>query len=809
MKSTTKHASNAVELSGFMVTWANHVNDTAMYHNITLPMEDFSRVYNYNTTGDGIRQQMLRKHGEAAVDYVDTLLKDVNNGLRADGREAVYNMFLSGFKKAAVSASLSVAIQQPSAVGRAFSVISARYFVGSKVDSAGGISATWEEMKKYAPVTGLKEIGRFDTDMGRSTQELLSGEKEKGFMAAVDKISGWMPEQMDKITWIAMWEAAKRQTKAEHPGLSGEALKTEAGKLFTKCITQTQVYDSVFSRSGNMRSKSMYMKMLTAFMAEPTTTINMMESAVRDIRGKNFKAAGKKISSVAAALIFNSLLASLVYAARDDDEEKTYLEKYLSSLSSELVDGVNPITYYPGFKDVWSIVQGYDVERNDMSLVSDMYSAVRKATSSWKKYLETDEDDQEARKESLEKFGIDSLDAAAGLLNLGGIPAKNILRELRGAKNTYETVSSPRVSDSYTRGKAIWEGIQENIPAIFRGSNGKTERLYSAVVSGSQAELERLRATYSTEKKFENAMVTALADQDSRIRQAAKAKAAGNAKEAEGILAEIEAEGHFSRKQIDSAFEKKLKKVPGGSKESVKEQYLGGEIDRTAAVKQLTGVLGMQRKEAEAQVTQWNSVRDTGIEFDEIRESYLNNSLTESKAAQLLVRYGGKSEEAAKKTVKEWGCKKDLDVNYSDLKDAFLTGEITEQQLKNALIRYGGKDTAEAEETVGVLRWQKQHPDAELSNEQVQAYTRELDNFGKSIEAAGIGAAVFADYRNRRAKCTGVDADGDGRTDSGSKKEEILALIDSLPLTSGQKDALYFDNGYAASGLRKAPWHKG
>lgn len=808
MKSTTKNASNAVELRGFMTTWADHVNDTAMYHNFTLPMEDFYRVYNYNTSGDGIRQQMLRKHGEASVDYVDTFLKDVNGGVRADNRESAFNMMLSGFKKGAVSASLSVAIQQPSAVGRAFSIIDAKYFVGSKVDSAGGISATWEEMKKYAPVVGLKDIGRFDTDMGRSTQELLSGENEKGFMAAVDKFSGWMPEQMDKITWVAMWEAAKRQTKAEHPGLSGEMLKAEAGKLFTKCITQTQVYDSVFSRSGNMRSKSVYMKMLTAFMAESTTTINMMESAVQDIRGKNFKTAGKKISSVAAALILNSLLASLVYAARDDDEEKTYLEKYLSSLASELVDGVNPITYYPGFKDVWSIVQGYDVERNDMSLVSDMYNATQKATDSWKKFLETDPEDEEARKENLGKFGVASLDAAAGLLNMGGIPLKNILRELRGVKNTYETVSTPRASDSYTRGKAIWDGIQENIPAIFRGSNGKTERLYSAIVAGSQAEQERLKTTYSTEQKYENAVVTALADQDSRIRQAAKKKAAGNAKEAERILAEIEAEGNFSRKQIDSAFEKKLKKVPGGSKESVKEQYLNGEIDRTAAIKQLTGVLGMRKKDAEEQVTQWNSVRDTGIEYDEIRDSYLNNSLTESKAAQMLVRYGGKSEDAAKKTVREWGCKKDLDVNYSEVKEAFIDGEITEQQLKNALIRYGGKDAEEAEETVKAYRWQKQHPGSDLSSSQILAYTKELDGLGKSIEATGIQPNVFADYRNKRTECTGVDADGDGKTDSGSKKNEILALIDSLPISDSQKDALYFDNGYAASGLKKAPWHR-
>lgn len=808
MKSTTKNASNAVELRGFMTTWADHVNDTAMYHNFTLPMEDFYRVYNYNTSGDGIRQQMLRKHGEASVDYVDTFLKDVNGGVRADNRESAFSMMLSGFKKGAVSASLSVAIQQPSAVGRAFSIIDAKYFVGSKVDSAGGISATWEEMKKYAPVVGLKDIGRFDTDMGRSTQELLSGENEKGFMAAVDKFSGWMPEQMDKITWVAMWEAAKRQTKAEHPGLSGEMLKAEAGKLFTKCITQTQVYDSVFSRSGNMRSKSVYMKMLTAFMAEPTTTINMMESAVQDIRGKNFKTARKKISSVAAALILNSLLASLVYAARDDDEEKTYLEKYLSSLASELVDGVNPITYYPGFKDVWSIVQGYDVERNDMSLVSDMYNATQKATDSWKKFLETDPENEEARKENLGKFGIASLDAAAGLLNMGGIPLKNILRELRGVKNTYETVSTPRASDSYTRGKAIWDGIQENIPAIFRGSNGKTEQLYSAIVAGSQAEQERLKATYSTEQKYENAIVTALADQDSRIRQAAKEKAAGNAKEAEQILAEIEAEGNFSRKQIDSAFERKLKKVPGGSKESVKEQYLNGEIDRTAAIKQLTGVLGMRKKDAEEQVTQWNSVRDTGIEYDEIRDSYLNNSLTESKAAQMLVRYGGKSEDAAKKTVREWGCKKDLDVNYNEVKEAFIDGEITEQQLKNALIRYGGKDAEEVEETVKAYRWQKQHPDSDLSSSQILAYTKELDGLGKSIEAAGIQPNVFADYRNKRTECTGVDADGDGKTDSGSKKNEILALIDSLPISDSQKDALYFDNGYAASGLKKAPWHR-
>lgn len=44
-------------------------------------------------------------------------------------------------------------------------------------------------------------------------------------------------------------------------------------------------------------------------------------------------------------------------------------------------------------------------------------------------------------------------------------------------------------------------------------------------------------------------------------------------------------------------------------------------------------------------------------------------------------------------------------------------------------------------------------------------------------------------------------SNGDGRADSGSKKAEIMAVINSLPLSSSQKDALYFANGWAASTL--------
>ena len=62
------------------------------------------------------------------------------------------------------------------------------------------------------------------------------------------------------------------------------------------------------------------------------------------------------------------------------------------------------------------------------------------------------------------------------------------------------------------------------------------------------------------------------------------------------------------------------------------------------------------------------------------------------------------------------------------------------------------------------------------------------------------------DYKSRAAQCKG-EKDKNGDTISGSVKEEIMDLIDSLPLSKAQKDALYLANGWAESKIKSAPWH--
>nr|DAU44795.1 MAG TPA: nuclease [Caudoviricetes sp.] len=846
MKATVRGANNAIELMGFMETWATHVNNTAMYNAFTLPMEDFMRVWNWrDTRGLGnrsMRQLILQKHGQAGVDYIDTFIKDLNKGVRGDPRESLLNSMLGKFKKGAVSASLSVAIQQPSAVGRALKYIDPKYFLGARVEGVDGINATWEVMQQYAPVVGIKDIGRFDMDMGRSTIDILSGKNETGVRAAIDKLSGFLPEYMDKVTWVAMWEACKRQVKAQNPSLRGEALLTKAGALFTKTITETQVYDSVFSRSGLMRSPNVAAKAVTAFMAEPTTTANMVYQAIQDFRHGDRTGAARSLASVGTAIVLNSLLASLVYASRDDDEEKTWLEKYLKSFTAEMIDGVNPLGYIPVVKDIFSVFQGYDVIRSDMSQWADLAKTLQKFTKAWKSYGEADEDDREARKEALKNAGIASTNLLASILNLGGIPLRNLLREIQDGVNIVKDIQRGLPSDSRTKGYAIWEALNEYMPQIMRRDDGKAKQVYKAVTSGSAAWVNRLKSTYKNEDTFNRAVVTALVNNDSRIREAARAAVSGNSAERDRLAEEIVKEGRFTEEQVEAAIEKRIGQLPGANyddmldalrnggdvkaaqaelakygytqtqmesevKSAAKEWYQGGVISAIDARKMLRDYGGMLTRDAQATVQKWTALLSTGTDFDEIQDEYLTGNLSRSRAVEMYVKFGGHSQADAEATVKKWDCEKDLGIRYDDLKDAYLGGDISADKVLSAMVKYGGVKEDSARATVDAYKWIRQHPKTELDVGQVKTYTKAIDTLGYSVEDAGISESVYLTFIEQASACTGADKNGDGRTDSGSVQNQVVQVIDALPISGAQKDALYFAKGYARRNLHKTPWH--
>lgn len=83
----------------------------------------------------------------------------------------------------------------------------------------------------------------------------------------------------------------------------------------------------------------------------------------------------------------------------------------------------------------------------------------------------------------------------------------------------------------------------------------------------------------------------------------------------------------------------------------------------------------------------------------------------------------------------------------------------------------------------------------------------QIDDYKEYGAPAGIPKETFKTFTETASKIKGDDKNGDGKTDSGSKKAKVIAYIDGLSLTPAQKDALYYQQGYAESKIGDTPWH--
>lgn len=81
-----------------------------------------------------------------------------------------------------------------------------------------------------------------------------------------------------------------------------------------------------------------------------------------------------------------------------------------------------------------------------------------------------------------------------------------------------------------------------------------------------------------------------------------------------------------------------------------------------------------------------------------------------------------------------------------------------------------------------------------------------LDKFNTCVKA-GVNVSSYVGVKEYYGS-TSADKDAKGKTVSGSKQKKVVAYINGLPISEGQKDALYLVY-YQPSGLKDTPWHNG
>ncbi len=514
-----KGADNAIVLDDFERVWSEHVNEMSNYHAYVLAIENFNRVYNYRhaveqavtdaagevyktelvDTNESVKLAIEKRTGSAANAYIVKYMQNLNGGVRSDATEALANGLLGNFRKTRVLGSGSVIVQQPAAFLRAMAKLDVQDLAGWKQwrqKHQKPPEGLMKEMYRYCPVAGLKKMGGFDPSMGRTARQYLFNEYHDG-ENPLQRTTGWvneklgmLPEAMDEITWTYIWYCSKQQTLRKHPDLRAGSKEfcEEAAKLFSQIIRETQVYDSVMVKPKILQSKSAWVKSLTSFMNEPLKGLNQVIRAwVRVKHGKTkARQAVRETAAVYAAELVAGALSAFFYAFRDDDDDETYWEKYLSALTGKAWEGLFPLYKLPYIKDVISLIEGYRADRSDTALVKEFLTGLENVFKP----------SNATTPEEKEKEVWDRLEKGYGyLLNFIGIPGSNLIREIRGIYRTAKkTLEKSWVESTDTGTKyALIEGLP------FAREFNKQKQLENAIVEDDTEHLVRVIGTWENQ----------------------------------------------------------------------------------------------------------------------------------------------------------------------------------------------------------------------------------------------------------------------------------------------------------------------
>lgn len=250
------------------------------------------------------------------------------------------------------------------------------------------------------------------------------------------------------------------------------------------------------------------------------------------------------------------------------------------------------------------------------------------------------------------------------------------------------------------------------------------------------------------------------------------------------------------------------------------------ELDVRDSVKAYTyaEVFGVTDKETGAKSTSkdeaFANMMDAGMSWDDVMDVYeeyrtlyedesLSSSQQASEFAYWLDQHNikGKKREAIQNGLKYYQMFAQEAERYTNLTEAGLSATDAKKVSDKLASAKGTGENGQltTNDKVDVLLKQNL-TDTSLYKALSTVLSEETYDKLTEARSGGIGAKVWMKYWQQKAELS-ADKDANGKSISGSKKAKILALINSLQLTTEQKDLLYRAEGYAERDLYKAPWH--
>ena len=524
-KAVLPGASNAIMLEGIFDVFASHVDEMSSYHGFVIPVGDAMKYFNYKGGEGSVKESIERALGKKGKAYFVKLLQDIN-GYKME-TTGIGDKWLRNAKTAAVGANLRVVVQQPTAYLRAMNMISPKYLVAALAHKPNV-----KLSKQYCMISQWKSYGFFDLNIGKGLKEILVGGENVG--EKLRSISLAPAQLADEITWGYIWKACELETKAKRKDLTprSDEFYQAVGDRMSEVVDRTQVVDSVFHRSGIMRERGAS-KFFTSFMSEPTKTYNMLRTAIENVARDGSKANVAKLSRTIATFTLTGLLtaaaAGLVDAGRDDDDDKTWLEKFGTAFGGNTLDILSPLNMIPYFREVQNLMQGFQPNRLDLRGMQYFV------------YGFNDIADWAAGKTTKSAYGI-IYNMAQGFSYLTGIPLSNAMRPM---ENMYALItgSKPDKKNEVATAAKAYENL---FNAYLTGNKSKIASMTSTLRSGTAT------LTAKSTKEIDTGVAHQLMLNDPRIKQAYEAKLTGAGRQVLTIKNSVTKDG-FSGEMFDKA----------------------------------------------------------------------------------------------------------------------------------------------------------------------------------------------------------------------------------------------------------------
>ena len=294
------HAENALMIDDVLNVFLRHVQETAEYCGMMIPVENFKRVYGKGNDDVILSKALSDKFGSSANHYIAKLMDDIQTPKNTLD-ENILTWLHGNYMGAVLMLNPGSAIKQFAALPTGF-----KYFGISNVAKAPAVGLVKgkqlvEKYSKYTPYMWYRENGN-GTIVAETSKQL-------GFTR---KMSDWfdLMGKTDRFVVNSLLYAAEQHVKkTTELEFGSEEFNKEVARQFEQAIDESQPNNMVTSQPQFVRNKVLRTLSLNAFLSQNMAMGNGvidsgMELAARIHDNKVNKSAESKKAVKAAALKF-------------------------------------------------------------------------------------------------------------------------------------------------------------------------------------------------------------------------------------------------------------------------------------------------------------------------------------------------------------------------------------------------------------------------------------------------------------------------------------------------------------------------